>query len=124
MTNILERAKEIVAHGPGVTYPSRAASQRVRDVLQGLVEAAAAQPAPSIGVEQILALKEFLRWAMREGPWEGNDLDGASVQDKAQALGLIVREPYDPDKHGEPNFDFDEIAPGDDWFVFAPGIAE
>lgn len=75
-------------------------------------------------MDQIEALKEFLRWAVREGAWEGNDLDGAAVQEKAQALGLIVKEAYDPEKHGEPVVDFVEVEPGDDWFVFAPGISQ
>src|SRR4051812_13229803 len=33
-------------------------------------------------------LGRFFRWAMREGPWEGGDLDGGSIQDKAESLGL------------------------------------
>lgn len=66
-------------------------------------------------------LKEFLRWAMREGPWRGNDLDGGSVQTKAEALGLIVKVPYHPDKHGPTD---EDVEPGDDWYALAPGIAE
>jgi hypothetical protein len=56
---------------------------------------------------------------MCEGPFDGCDLDGGSVQDKAEALGLIVKEPYDPAKHGDNDCD---IEPGQDWFVFAPGL--
>lgn len=75
-------------------------------------------------MDQVAALKEFFRWAMQNGPWGGNDLDGADVQERALKLGLIVREPYDPEKHGEPGaaFDYCEINPGDEWFVLAPGI--
>lgn len=73
-------------------------------------------------VDQNKALREFFRWAIREGTWEGVELDGAAIQDKALELGLIVGEPYDPAKHGEqPNVDWD-IEPGDNWYVIAPGI--
>lgn len=52
------------------------------------------------------AMAEFVKWAMQEGPWEGGDLDGGSVQDKAEELGLIVR---DTSK--------EEV-----WFVLAPEV--
>ena len=65
-------------------------------------------------------LREFFKWAMREGPWQGCDLDGASVQDKAQTLGLIIKVPFDPERHEDKSGV--DPAPGDDWFVFAPGI--
>ncbi len=70
------------------------------------------------------ALREFFRWAMTEGPWDGCDLDGGDVQEKACKLGLIIKTKYDPAKHGEPPaaFDFCDIEPGDDWYVIAPGI--
>lgn len=67
---------------------------------------------------QIEALVEFFRWAMREGPWDGGDLDGGSVQDKAESLGLIVKTQYDAEKHGVQS-DFER---GDDWFEYAPGL--
>lgn len=74
---------------------------------------------------QIEALKEFFRWAMRES-WDGNDIDGGSIQEKAEKLGLIVNVPFDPEKHGEPSamYDYIDFNPGDPWYVFAPGIAE
>ncbi len=65
------------------------------------------------------ALLEFFRWSMASGPWGGNDLDGADVQNQAERLGLIVKVPYDPAKHGEA---ICEINPGDDWFVMAPWV--
>lgn len=64
------------------------------------------------------ALLAFFKWAMREGPWDGCDLDGAAVQDKAEALGLIVKTQYDAEKHGVQS-DFEQ---GDDWFEYAPHI--
>ena len=64
------------------------------------------------------ALVEFFKWAMREGPWDGGDLDGASVQDKAEELGLIVKTQYDAEKHGVQS-DFEH---GDDWFEYSPDL--
>lgn len=67
------------------------------------------------------AMAQFVRWAMQEGPWDGCDLDGASIQDKAEELGLIVKTQYDPEKHGlAADWMF---SPGDDWFTLAPEIA-
>lgn len=66
------------------------------------------------------ALLTFFKWAMQEGPWQGCDLDGASVQDKAESLGLIVPVPYDPEKHGAYN-DYGCDA-GDPWFEFSPSL--
>jgi hypothetical protein len=63
-------------------------------------------------------LLEFFKWAMREGPWDGGDLDGGSVQDKAEALGLIVKTQYNAEKHGVQS-DFET---GDDWFEYAPDL--
>lgn len=64
------------------------------------------------------ALLAFFQWAMREGPWDGGDLDGASIQDKAESLGLIVKTQYDAEKHGVQS-DFEH---GDDWFEYAPQL--
>lgn len=66
-------------------------------------------------------LVEFFKWAMREGPWEGGDLDGGSVQNKAESLGLIVKTQYDAAKHG-PASDW-MFEDGDDYYVFAPELA-
>jgi hypothetical protein len=63
---------------------------------------------------------EFARWAIRESCWDGCDLDGGSVQEKAEALGLIAAEPYDIDKHGPCEYCPE---PGDDWYVFAGPLA-
>jgi len=63
-------------------------------------------------------LLEFFKWAMREGPWDGCDLDGAAIQDKAEELGLIVKTQYDAEKHGVQS-DFET---GDDWFEYAPDL--
>lgn len=60
---------------------------------------------------------EFTKWAIQDSAWQGGDLDGGAVQDKAEALGVIVKVPFDPAKH---NSDYAE--PGDDWFEFAPDL--
>ena len=69
-------------------------------------------------VEQWNALAHFARWGISEGPWQGGDLDGLEVQDKAEQLGLIVAEPggYDEAKHGPNN----DAEPGDQFFVYSP----
>lgn len=59
----------------------------------------------------VQALK-FVQWAMQEAPWNGCDLDGGTLQDKAEALGLIVKVPYDLETHG----------PSEEWYVLHPDI--
>lgn len=61
-------------------------------------------------------LAAFARWAIKTGPWEGQDLYGGDVQSKAVDCGILVRTTYDPAKHG-PN-SVDAVA-GDEWFVFS-----
>lgn len=72
------------------------------------------------------AAKEFIRWAIRDGAWDGGTLEGGDIQDKAESLGLLVKEAYDPAKHGEPGamFDFVDIDPGDDWVIFCDDLKE
>lgn len=60
-------------------------------------------------------LAEFAKWAIREGAFDGTDLDGGDIQDKAEELGILIRTKYDPAKHGESA----DVDPGDDWFEFA-----
>lgn len=64
------------------------------------------------------AMAKFVDWALSEGSWDGCDLNGGDVQDKAEQLGLLVRTKYDPEVHG--NSDCAE--PGDDWFELAPEV--
>lgn len=73
-------------------------------------------PVESLPTRQLV---EFFKWAMREGPWDGSDLDGDSVQDKAESLGLIVKTKFDPEKHDGPDWAF---SPGDDYYEFAPAL--
>ena len=84
-----------------------------------LTEEAAANAAFIVkAVNNHEALLTFFKWAMREGPWDGGDLDGGSVQDKAESLGLIVKTQYDAERHGIQS-DFEH---GDDWFEYKPDL--
>ena len=60
-------------------------------------------------------LKEFVLWCIEEGPFEGCDLDGGAVQEKAVECGILKEVAYDPERHGEPDVD---VEPGDPWFEF------
>ena len=60
------------------------------------------------------AFRDFVVWAMQEGAWQGGDLDGGAMQDKAEAIGLLDEVPYDPKKHGESEHG---AKPGDKWYV-------
>jgi hypothetical protein len=81
---------------------------------------ARAQGAPKLDNDTAVNCARFVRWALQEGPWQGGDLDGGGMQDKAESLGLIVSVPYDPEKHGAYN-DCGCDA-GDPWFEFSPGL--
>ena len=65
------------------------------------------------------SMAQFVRWAMQEGAWDGCDLDGGSIQEKALELGLIVQTTYDPEKHGDADYCPE---PGDEWYELAPEI--
>lgn len=65
-------------------------------------------------------LKEFFKWVM-EASWRGYDIDGSDVQEKAAKLGLIVKVPFDPEKHGGAEH-ADFVEPGEEWFELAPEV--
>lgn len=69
------------------------------------------------------AAKEFVRWAVREGAWNFTGLDGGSIQDKAESLGLLVKVAYDPAVHGIDG-DAADAEPGDDWYMFHDELKE
>jgi len=48
--------------------------------------------------------KAFAQWAIREGAWDGCDLDGAAIQSRAVEFGIVKQVPYDPAIHGESEF--------------------
>jgi len=62
----------------------------------------------------LIALQEFAKWIIRQGPFQAGDLDWLSIEEKAHQLGLIKPEEYDPEKHG----DVDYAEPGELIFTF------
>jgi hypothetical protein len=70
-------------------------------------------------ITQRLAL--FTSWALGEGSWQGYDIGGDRIQDKALELGLLTETTYNPAIHGESEFDAEE---GDQWFVFSDELNE
>jgi hypothetical protein len=96
------------------TTPGLVINGKELDLIEAALRGHAQSPQQS-------ALAEFFKWAMREGPWEGGDLEGGGIQDKAESLGLIVKTQFDPAKHGTAYGDFSE---GDDYYEFAPGLAD
>lgn len=63
----------------------------------------------------------FARWAINESFMRG-DVDGCDLHQKAFELGLLVKVPFDPEKHTGEGSEFCE--PGDDWYVPAPFLRE
>lgn len=51
-----------------------------------------------------------------EAAWDGYDVDGGTIQDCAEKMGLIRRVKYDPEKHGP----LDALGEGDEWYERAP----
>ena len=47
--------------------------------------------------EEIKRLREFARFVMQQVVWDGYDIDGGSVQDEAERLGLIELRPIRPE---------------------------
>jgi hypothetical protein len=88
---------------------------RIQTMHDAITVIAALRASPPPGYKNCA---EFLAWCMREGAWQACDLDGASLQEKATALGLLVATKYDPEIHGPAA----EAYPGCDWFVFSDEI--
>lgn len=64
-------------------------------------------------------LAQFAEWVLIEGAFHGHDLEGGLIQDKAQELGLLTETIYDPEVHGESEFDTEA---GDPWYVFSDAL--
>jgi hypothetical protein len=62
-------------------------------------------------------LAEFAKWVIENSVFEGIDLTGWEIEDKAVELGLLIEEKYDPELHGPNNCDSE---PGYPWLVFSP----
>lgn len=70
-------------------------------------------------------LQAFARWCIQESAFSGGDLDGADVQQRAAELGLIIEEPFDPERHDPHGFNMDRwIDAGEPWFVFSGELRE
>lgn len=52
-------------------------------------------------------LREFVEWCMATASWQGYDLHGGDMQDRAEELGLIVKAPADEAFREE--YDSDEM---------------
>jgi hypothetical protein len=70
------------------------------------------------------AVRRFARWCIQESAFEGGDLDGAQVQEKALELGLLKEVAFDPEKH-DPTGSRETlwVDAGDPWFVFSDALA-
>lgn len=66
-------------------------------------------------VSEIERLRAFVRWAVTDGPFNGCNLDGGDVQEKAVHFGILRKVEYDPEQHGQNDCGAE---PGDPWFVF------
>lgn len=71
-------------------------------------------------VEWAARCAKFVIWAMNEGPWQGTDLPGDVIQDKAQEIGLISETKFDPEKHKAPDWVSPEA--GESWFTIDQAI--
>ncbi len=59
-----------------------------------------------------------------DGVADGHDYDGSDIQDLAVKHGLLVRVPYDPEKHTLPDWLEGEVEPGDNYFERTDAIKE
>lgn len=64
-------------------------------------------------------LAKFARWCIEQGPFEGCDIDGSDIQNKAVEYGILVETAYDPALHGENHVGAER---GDEWYVFSPAF--
>jgi hypothetical protein len=62
-----------------------------------------------------MELAKFVKWVVREGCFEGCDLDGCNLTDEAVKAGILVETTYDRTKHGGS----DAAEEGDRWYVFS-----
>jgi hypothetical protein len=69
--------------------------------------------------EAQMNLAEFARWAIENGSFEGTGLDGADIQDKAEACGILEKTKYHPEEHGDNAVG---ATGGEDWYVFTPAF--
>ena len=67
--------------------------------------------------KELAKLKEFARWVIQEGCWNGNlELDGGDIQEKAEELKLIEAKPItriEWENGGAEFYDEEEIGKAD-----------
>jgi hypothetical protein len=68
-----------------------------------------------------MKLEHFAKEIVRRA-WECGDVEACDILDLAESCGVTVKVPFDPAVHvGE---GAEDCEPGDDWYVFAPELAE
>lgn len=117
LRTIIDSAEPYVAFGTSPLDPPEIDHY---DLPELAIASAKAALSPGVGDRvPVKDLIEFTTWAIREGAWEGLDLDGGDIQEKAAALNLVTQVPFDPEKHGEG----DGAERGDPWYVLSEALA-
>lgn len=65
-----------------------------------------------------MKLAAFSQWIINE-TFRGSEPDGGQIQEQAVECGLLVKTTYDPERHGESEFD---TQPGDTYFEYSPEL--
>lgn len=65
-------------------------------------------------------LKAFARELVLRS-WDGDDIDGAEIQELAVKFKLIIPTEFDPEKHTD---EYGGAEPGDPWYEFADNVKE
>ena len=91
-------------------------------VVAAIIQAYADAQVAKTRAQAVDGARDFARWAIKEGPWNGCSLDGGEIQDKAVALGLLEKRIAnelngDEWQHIE---GVEEI--GDEYYVFSPAL--
>ncbi len=64
-------------------------------VLKMIAASLASQKSLAAQLREAEKLREFVEWCMATASWQGYDLHGGDMQDKAEELGLLVQVPAD-----------------------------
>lgn len=110
-TNPLHRLARDLADG--VQYPKGVAPD-VDYALDRIAELEA-KLATAVGALAFFKIVRDRFWAD-----EGSEFDGSDFQDHAERLGLIVKVPFDPERHSDQGYGLEA---GDDWFETARDVA-
>lgn len=84
---------------------------------QSAVSAPEACEGEAVAGDRALA---FFKWA-RDIFWndDGYEIGGGDFQDAAERLGLIVKVPFDPERHADNGYGLEA---GDDWYETEPAV--